>query len=291
MLILTYFHPIIGPNIFLTVPEDLSEFVNLDELKDLLDTAKPGFFTHLFRENLKTVNYFFTIKSPWARGKEELIMITKIFQEQEPNLKSYEDEFVKFVNKIKKEIPDLYEVFYSKRVPDTISETRIQQKISKLKKFFNELYNKFQLVTIRTFGSMIPIEFLKEQRLIHIPSQFIGDMFTNSMKSKEDRIFTVYQYREGRIKVELIPVKFNRILKITLIFGEAALTPDIIKNIGLIFQKYKLPLVYTSGICQQKGNCIYEIYLDGTNKIDDKKLISELKTIEKVLDVKMLFIE
>ena len=57
MLILTYFNPIIGPDVLYSIPKQLKELISDDDLaqiKRLMDTASPGFFTHAFSAELNT---------------------------------------------------------------------------------------------------------------------------------------------------------------------------------------------------------------------------------------------
>ena len=62
MLLLTYFNPIIGPDILYSLPENLESRISEDDLgqiKRLMDTAAPGVFTHAFSRELNTANFFF----------------------------------------------------------------------------------------------------------------------------------------------------------------------------------------------------------------------------------------
>lgn len=105
MLILTYFNPIIGPDVLYSVPNELEKLISdedLGQIKRLMDTASPGFFTHAFSATLNTANYFFMIPSDWARGKQEMVMITKIIEEESPNLKAYAQRFHEFARNVKK---------------------------------------------------------------------------------------------------------------------------------------------------------------------------------------------
>ncbi len=79
MLILTYFNPIIGPDILYSVPKNITDIVSdddINQIKRLMDAATPGFFTHAFSAELNTANYFFMVPSAWARGKQEMVMMT-----------------------------------------------------------------------------------------------------------------------------------------------------------------------------------------------------------------------
>lgn len=293
MLVLTYFNPIIGPDILLTAPEDLLDTINpdwIEEIKNYLDSAEPGFFTRSSSGGeLKTVNYFFTTKSEWARGRDEMCLLTKVLQESEPNLDTYENEFKTFVNNVRASIPELYQVFYFRNPPEEFRQI-IKDKIEILRKLFYNLYNEIYLTKIQTYGTLTPINLMQDKKMIFIPNPFISDLADQSLQKKQQKIFTVFQNRDGRIKIELIPVKCEEILKITLFF-KAALSPEAVKNVGLVFMKHKMPLIYTSGVCaSQQGRCIYEVYLDYTSGVNKKLIFKDLMNIEQVDEVKLLII-
>ena len=297
---MTYFHPILGPDIILASPNNALdnldvEFIN--SIKSLLDSAETNsFFTHSFKENLKTVNYFFTIKSEWARGREEMVMITSILREQDPNLDTYQNEFIKFVGRIKKEIRELHQVFYFRNPPEGFRNI-IKEKLENLKKKFDKMQSELSLIKIRTYGSMTPVSFINEQKVIHIPSIFVQDLNdiikkTNIYRSGKSKVFSVYQYRDDRIKIEMIPVKCDVILKVTLILNENSLSPEIIRKISMILTDFKLKLIYTSGICAaDKGKCVYEVYLDYSEKIDINIFKEKLSEIDPTTNIKIVLIE
>lgn len=94
MLLFIYFNPVIGPDLLISIPANVPDLISeedLDQIKRLMDSATPGFFTHAFSGELNTANYFFMIPSIWARGKQEMLMITKIIEEENPNLSNYEN--------------------------------------------------------------------------------------------------------------------------------------------------------------------------------------------------------
>ncbi|MHA1820033.1 MAG: hypothetical protein ACTSU2_01445 [Promethearchaeota archaeon] len=314
MLIVTYFHPIIGPDILMTIPENLETTLGeeiIDDIRALIDNAEEGFFTHSFHnEEIRTVNYYFTLESPWFdRGKEEMILLTKIIQEREPNYAAYEANFKDFVENIKKEIPDLYKAFYIKEIPSTLQNNdqfkEIDEKYKSFKEKLKDLYNDLSLIYIRTFGAMIPSQFLREQRILQIPDQILNELLDDLKKRKNNddnskaktsntNIFSVYQFKDHKIKIEIIPVTAKVIYKITLFFETEALTPDTISQIGKKFGMFDLELVYTSGICMQGGDCIYEVYIHPKSQkknLDLDQLKSELSKIDKVKNIKILTIK
>ena len=120
MLIFTYFNPIIGPDILYSIPQNIKDLVSedaLSQIKRMMDTATPGFFAHRFSAELNTANYFFMVPSEWARGKQEMIMITKIIEEDDPNLDAYEKEFRDFAQNLKNNRPTIYKALYTKGPP------------------------------------------------------------------------------------------------------------------------------------------------------------------------------
>ena len=164
---------------------------------------------------MNTANYFFTVKSEWARGREEMVLISKILQEADPNLELYENQFIKFASKIQKEIPELYQAFYF-RTPKEEEKESITQKLANLKEYLFDLYNEFSLIKIRTYGALVPVDFISEQKMLHIPVRFTGDISKTAITEEKKNLFTVYQFKDGRLKIELMPVQCEDVLKITI---------------------------------------------------------------------------
>ncbi|MHA1339520.1 MAG: hypothetical protein ACTSRZ_05185 [Promethearchaeota archaeon] len=294
MLILTYFHRILGPDIMMTSPEDLLQKINpeyIEVLKNYFDTAEPGFFTHsAYNGEFRTANFFFSVKSPKARGKEELAMITKIITVADPDLETYEELFINFINRIKKEIPDLYLAFYF-RNPSADKKELVKKKLEQLREYFEDLFTQFSIEKISTFGSLMPVDFFLDQKTLYIPPRFIHEALKPVDEKKYSKIFSIFQYKNRRIKIEMIPLNCTSILKVMVIF-KGILDAESIAKIGEIFSKYKLPLIYTSGICtSEKGDCIYEVYLDNTASPDREILFKELMKVEKIEKVKITLIE
>ena len=292
MLILTYFHPVLGPDIILTEPENILDNLNpnqLTEIKSLLDTAESGFFTHFFSVDLRTVNMVFTLPSPWARGGEEIAMLTKIIQESDPNLELYETQFIQFITNIKNEISDVYKVFYFRKPPKN-TKNEIKQKLEQVSYFFSDLYKTLKLIPVDTHGILVPLTNVLKNQIIQIPSRFIHDL-DKDLDGMEKNFFLVYQYRDKKLKLELIPVKCYNILKISLMLGDT-LNIRVVQKISNIFTQNKLVIIYTSGICiQAGGNCIYEVYLDADSIPDIDELSSHLNRITEVKNIKIRKIE
>ena len=95
---LSYFHRKIGPIVFYSYPENLLDDQLSLRIANIMDqTVSEGFFIHSF-ENRKSMNFYFEIRSDWARGNKEMLMISIIFDRQissdlESNVNSLCSEF------------------------------------------------------------------------------------------------------------------------------------------------------------------------------------------------------
>ena len=116
-----------------------------------MDAATPGFFTHAFSADLYTANYFFMLPSAWARGKQEMVMITKIIEEETPNLIAYKNEFKKFIKKIKSDFPTAYKALYINNPPLNY-EDEIKEIFNDIVKEFRELAKFFSIKEVQTHG-------------------------------------------------------------------------------------------------------------------------------------------
>jgi len=82
IVILSYFHTRIGTDIFYTFPKTQVDGEISDRLYDVMTQQKEEeFFTHTFG-NLKLLNYYFQIRSDWARGNREMLMLSIMINQQ-----------------------------------------------------------------------------------------------------------------------------------------------------------------------------------------------------------------
>ena len=81
---LSWFHRKIGPMVFYSYPEGTLEKTLSDRIASIMDqTVNEGMFSHSF-ENRFSMNYYFEIHSDWARGSNEMLMASIIFNRQIP---------------------------------------------------------------------------------------------------------------------------------------------------------------------------------------------------------------
>lgn len=289
MLILTYFNPIIGPDILYSVPENIEKLLSeeaLSQIKRMMDTATPGFFAHRFSAEMNTANYFFLIPSEWARGKQEMIMITKIIEEEAPNLKSYELEFQKFIEKLRNDHPTIFKAFY-KKSPPLNYQAEIEQEYHALTKEFDELAKFFSITQAQTHGILLPKSLIRKHQALHLPHSVIRDLET--FLGERKNYFIVFQKRKDNFKVDIFPYNQKKIIKIAVIF-DGQLSPETLKQISFIFQEMNMPFVHTSGICQQGGRCIYEVYLnpkEATNFEATKERLQKIQDVDDVIVIEI----
>ncbi|MFX1502639.1 MAG: hypothetical protein ACFFDH_16890, partial [Promethearchaeota archaeon] len=82
IIILSYFHTKIGPSLFYSFPKKQVDKEITARIFDIMDQPnKEEFLTQSF-ENLKLLNYYFQITSDWARGANEMLMLSLIIKQQ-----------------------------------------------------------------------------------------------------------------------------------------------------------------------------------------------------------------
>ncbi|MHA1343100.1 MAG: hypothetical protein ACTSQG_03885 [Promethearchaeota archaeon] len=290
MLLLCYFDRIIGPKVFITYPSNLKEDLDaesLNQIMSLLDSADNGFFTHYFSD-LNTANFIFTIKSSWARGRQELIMITAIISEDEPDYTYYERFLTKFIKKIQK-IPFIFKAFYLNAGPKDEND-EILENYKILKEEIENLYKILSVKKIETEGQLITFENLKQKKKIDLSSDVIKKL--ESITEKKKNCFLVFRARGDAMKINIItlPRETNKIIRITFIFGEQ-MTVTVLQEISEIFTRFedKVSLIFTSGICQEVDKCIYEAYIDTDIDILNE-MIEQAYKISGILEIEVKLI-
>jgi len=286
MILLFYFDRILGPKLFLTAPNDLIE--NLErktsqQIKSLLDSGEEGFFSHYFTQELKTANWIFKIDSEWARGRTELLMISVIVPEEEPDFTYYENLLSKFVETMKNK-PEIFKGLYIDSNIETDGE-EIQKYYQIMKEELDNLYKIISVKIIETEGNLISLESLKKEKKINISTHILNRIEKIANNSKN--CFIVFRTRGEATKIDMIPVNTDKIIRLAIIFGQQ-MTVRIVQQISQIFSNYKdgVSLVFTSGICQEIDRCIYEVYID-PNMEKLNTIIEEIYKIEGVLSIEV----
>ena len=291
MLLFIYFNPIIGPDLLYSVPENIDEALTdnqLNQIKRLMDASSPGFFSHNFSEEVLTANLFFMLPSNWARGKQEMVVVTKVVEEENPNLPQYKKRFLKFKKALVHAYPEIYKALYIHNPPENYKD-EVKENFSHLKKEIKELAKTFQIRDTQTIGKLYPFDTIERKKAIHLPNTVLEDL-DKGLGDNKKNYFLVYQ-KSGEYVLRFIPVESDRVLKVIVIF-KGQLTPFSLKKLSDTFPNLGIPLIFTSGICQETGTgkCIYEAYFDPKDHEDFEFIRKEISTIPNIFELKFTII-
>jgi hypothetical protein len=168
IVILSYFHPKIGPLLFYSYPKKQLDGDLLSRIYDIMDQPnKEEFLTQSF-EDLKLLNYYFQIRSEWARGSSEMLMLSLLTSQQispeiEENLSNL---FRQFSEKMQSK-DDVFTGFHIKDLNnfDETDKERIRKNDFLVKSWVQELYWEV-LEVIRKISEEEKITLLLDDRYI-----------------------------------------------------------------------------------------------------------------------------
>jgi hypothetical protein len=159
-LALSYFDVKMGPQPFYCYPEEALNEAKLPYIANIMDqVVNEGFFS-FHNEDYHTLNYYFEIDSPWARGSKESLMISTVFYDK-PSMeieKSILSLSIEFSDWIKSK--NIFAAFYKntsryyegskEKIEDNIKfvETWI---IELYKTIFEEIQEKIEREIIKAF--------------------------------------------------------------------------------------------------------------------------------------------
>jgi len=289
MLIVSYFDRVIGPRVFLTIPKSLDQTLgkeHLNQIQSLMDSTEYGFFTHYFGPEFKTANNLFLLNSSWARGRTELVMISAIISEEEPDYAMYEKVLSEFVDKLQR-ISELFKAFYVNTGPKE-EKMNMKRSLMLLEVELENVYKILSIKKIETEGYLLSLAQLEEQKEIRLSNEFIEKLERMSVKGKN--FFIVSRTQGSIMKVDFIPVATDKIVRLAIIFGETLQLP-VLTTIGQTLVKYEnnTTLIFTSGLCQEVDRCVYEVYLD-TDMETLNLIIQDFYTIESILSIEVKLI-
>ncbi|MHA1804492.1 MAG: hypothetical protein ACTSU4_08145 [Promethearchaeota archaeon] len=285
MLIVIYFNRILGAEIYFTIPENLSDDLGeeiMDQIKSLIYTEEEGFFTHNFSKNIKTANLIFKLDSKWARGRTELILISIILSEEEPDYGYYEKILNDLVVTLR-EYPDLYKAFYLTFPPPSEKE-KVIYAYNLLTAEFQKFYKSLALKNIETEGMLINFKNLQERKSIPLSFNFLSRI--REASRKKQNYFIGYRMTGDSIKIEVIPINETTVQKIMILFGEQT-NINIIHQISKIFSEHEnsIKLIYTAGACRELDKCLYEVYVHLNDEQYDQ-IRDEIEQIPGILGIK-----
>lgn len=139
---ISYFHRKIGPLVFYSLPKNSLDKDLSAKISNIMDQQfNEGFFTHSF-ENLKSMNYYFEIHSDWARGNNEMLMVSTVLDQQiSPEIEEkISDLCIEFSEQLKSN-EEIYTAFYINDLNYHENEKEIIVKNEALiKAWLNNLY-------------------------------------------------------------------------------------------------------------------------------------------------------
>lgn len=146
VLVLSYFHPRIGPKIYMNYPI-IPDHLQLDHIPFLMDFYQEGFFVHEFGE-LKTANRIFTIDNPKARGKEDTLMISVLMLDEHFEPSSFRDILEIFIDRFSS-ISNVYKGLNPSLEEDPDSIQKMQEIDIFLQSFFQSLPRERTSIKLR----------------------------------------------------------------------------------------------------------------------------------------------
>lgn len=180
-LILSYFDEIRGPKIFHSnnVLKSIEQ-PDLEKILDVLDYNIGGeTYTFAFRKH-QIINYLFYIDNKFARGRQDLLMISYVIEPEYFRKKNI--DIFKYLESKKEILEEYAEELKKLNEFPGILHNRNNQYSKRFEKTFLELFNKYsEILTpnfINEFEKWTPIQLqcpvCKEQKLIEIPERIIN---------------------------------------------------------------------------------------------------------------------
>lgn len=139
-LVFSYFDQVKGPEIFFSLPEETSEKIS-KAIKGIFDsTIDNPFFEYILKDQ-KIISLNFEIPSDWARGNNEMVMISII---SDKDLKS--EHFYDYLNEVSNKIKSEMNIYKSLYIKDktTVEDEEIDKKYTELRQLLFNSFDKLE---------------------------------------------------------------------------------------------------------------------------------------------------
>ena len=143
IVILSYFHTKIGPSIFYSFPKTQLDEEILDRIYEVMNQPKKEEFLTQSVEDLKLLNYYFQIRSDWARGKKEMLMLSIIINQQiSPEIEEAISILCKKFSEKMQSNEDIFTGFHTKELynHNANDKEQIRKNELKIKEWVQDLY-------------------------------------------------------------------------------------------------------------------------------------------------------
>ncbi len=297
-ILLSIFDTRLGPVAFIVIPRSFNEAVVKKAVKLMDFVHGDEFFIADVEDGVKSINLPINIASKWARGQAEMAQLSVFTTEETPQLDSFKKSMLDFKEELAKD-PEMYMAFYTgnrreyipmsffttaegKAIDGGELERLIIAKHNKLAGMLDGLHDQLRIVTPTTYASMLPLASIASAEQLPFPRSALNELKELARSKGVARTFTVFRRIGDMMKVDVIPSS-GQAIKVRIIVKE--LTPEFIMRTARVIE---LPLLFTSGICQEKaGKCSYEAYFSVPGNVEEtiarvKTGIAMLEKVEKV---------
>ncbi|MBN2153607.1 MAG: hypothetical protein JW839_19280 [Candidatus Lokiarchaeota archaeon] len=300
-VLLAIFDTRLGPVSFMVIPRSFNEKIVKKTVK-LMDFVHDDefFIQDNVDDGIKSINMPISITSKWARGQAEMAQLSVFTTEEAPQLDAFKRNMLDFKEELAKE-PDIYMAFYAgnrreyipasyfgtaegKAIDPAQLDRLIAEKHGMLAAMLDGLYDQLRIVTPTTYASMLPIASIAAAEQVPFPRSALNELKDLAASKSASRAFTVFRKVGDMMKVDMIPCS-GRAIKVRIIVK--ALTPEFIMRTARVIE---LPLLFTSGICQEKaGRCSYEAYFAVPGDVEETtaRVKAGLETLDKVEKVEI----
>ncbi len=298
-VLLSIFDTRLGPVSWMVIPRNMNEKIVKKTVKLMDFVHDDEFFIKDDPEDgVKSINMPISIMSKWARGQAEMAQLSVFTMEEAPAIDVFKRSMLDFKEELAKD-PEIYMAFYTgnrkeyiptsffttaegKAIDPALLERLIDEKHDKLAAMLDGLNDQLRIVTPTTYASMLPIAAIASAEQVPVPRSALNELKDLARGKSASRAFTVFRKIGDMMKVDMIPCNGHAI-KVRIIVK--ALTPEFIMRTARVVE---LPLLFTSGICQEKaGKCSYEAYFSVPGDVDEtvarlKAGLAMLDKVEKV---------
>ncbi|HME53049.1 MAG TPA: hypothetical protein VKM55_12580 [Candidatus Lokiarchaeia archaeon] len=281
-ILLSIFDTRLGPVSFMAIPQKLNAEIvkKTAKLMDFVHEPDEFFIQEDPEDGIKSINLALAIPSKWARGGVEMAQLSVITTEESPPIDLFKQRMIEFRDKLLED-QDIYMAFYRGNRkeyipasfyssasgqgidPATLDGT-IAAKCDKIFSLMDYLQNQVRIDTPTTYAYLTTLGKLSQDEAVQMPRSALNELKEIVHVKSASNVFAVFRKIGDMMKIDLIPCS-GQVIKVRIIVLE--LTPEFIMRTS---QVISLPLLFTSGICQEKaGKCSYEAYFSIPGDVDE----------------------
>lgn len=290
----------------MAIPKNLnSEIVKKTaKLMDFVHEPDEFFIQEDPEDGIKSINLALSIPSKWARGGADMAQLSIITTEETPPVDLFKQRMIEFRDKLLED-QDIFMAFYrgnrKEYIPASFFSSANDQgidiaklddiivtKCDEIYSLMDYLQNQVRIDTPTTYAYLTTLAQLAQDGNVQVPKSALNELKEIVHAKSASNIFAVFRKIGEMMKIDLIPCT-GQVIKVRIIVME--LTPEFVMRTS---QVISLPLLFTSGICQEKaGKCSYEAYFSVSGDVNEtiNRVQSGLQQLPHVQHVEILIIE